>query len=180
MDEILAKRYADAFMKYAHDSIGLEKAIDDFKNIKIVLNGNPELIELLKAPEISSFEKNEIIDHLPGDYFTQEFRHFLKLLLKKGRIDKLNDIVEYIRVNYSFAGKTQVLLKASYPVDPDFFPRILQKFKDKFGKDIKLYFDLDGSLLGGLKAVMGNTVIDASIRRRLEDLRKNLQELKVA
>jgi len=179
MDEILAKRYADAFMKYAQDSIGLEKALDDFKNIKVALSENPEFIELLKAPEVSSFEKFEIIDSLPGNYFTQEFKHFLKLLLKKGRINKLNDIVEYIRVNYSFAGKTQVLLKTSYPLDLDFFPMILQKFKDKFGKEIKLYFDLDGSLLGGVKAVMGNTVIDASIRRRLEDLRKDLQELKV-
>ncbi len=180
MNEILAKRYADAFMKYALETIGLEKALTDCKHMKLILNKNPELIALLKAPEVGVTDKLKLIDSLPPEYFTQEFGYFLKLLLKKRRIDKLGDIVEYVRVNYSFGKKAQVLLKASYPIELDMVPQIIKKFKTRFGKDIKLYVDLDGDLLGGIKAVMGNTVIDASIRRRLDDLRNNLKESRVA
>jgi len=179
MDEILAKRYSDAFMKYAKETIGLGKAIEDCKNMKLILSENPELIELLRVPEVSASVKLQLIDKLPGGYFTQEFKNFVKLLLKKGRINKLIDIIEYIRVNYSFGGKKQVLLRTTYPVDLDLVPQIRDKLKEKFGRDIKLYIDLDESLLGGIKAVMGNTVIDASVRRRLDDLKKNLQEIRM-
>lgn len=179
MNEILVKRYADAFMEYAQDSIGRDKAIEDSKNIKLILSENPELLKLFKAPELGSQEKLRLIDHLLDKYITHEFKNFLKLLLKKGRINIVLDIAEYIRVNYSFGEKKQVLLTTSYPVELDLFPKILEKLEKRLGKEIKLYMDLDGSLLGGVKAVMGNTVIDASIRRRLYDLRENLKELRM-
>lgn len=179
MDEVLAKRYGDAFIKYARETISLEKAVDDCRNMKLILGENPELIQLLKAPEVSMTDKLRVIDKLPGDYFTQEFKNLVKLLLKKGRINKLSDILEYIRVNYSFGEKKQVLLRTSYPVDLDLIPRITNKLKEKFGRDIKLYIGLDGDLLGGIKAVMGYTVIDASVRKRLDDLRKDLKEIRM-
>lgn len=179
MNEVLAKRYADAFMQYAQGSIGRQKAIEDCKNIKLILNENPQLLKFFKAPEVSAVDKSQLIDKLPADYFTQEFKNFVKFLLKKGRIDKLVDIIEYVRINYSFGERKQVLLRTSYPVELDLFPKILEKLKKKFGKEIKLYMDLDGSLLGGAKVMMGNTVIDASIRRRLDDLRENLKEIRM-
>lgn len=175
----MAKRYADAFMQYARETIGLEKALEDCKNIKLILGENPELIALLKAPEVSAAEKLKLIDSFPGEYCTQEFGNFLKLLLRNGRIHKLNDIVEYIRVHYSFGGKKQVLLSTSYPVELDVVKQIIENLKEKFGSDIKLYLDLNGSLLGGVRAVVGNTVIDASIKRRLDDLRKKLEEIRM-
>lgn len=180
MDEILAKRYADAFIKYARETIGLEKAIEDCKNIKLILGENPEFITLLKAPEVGTAEKLRLIDSLPGEYFSQEFGYFLKLLLKKGRINKLNNIVEHIRVHYSFGVRRQVLLSTSYPAELEAVKQITEKLKEKFGSDIKLYLDLNGSLLGGVKAVIGNTVIDASVKRRLDELRKNLEEIRMA
>lgn len=180
MDEILAKRYADAFIKYAQERIGIERVVEDCRNMKLIISGNPELIELLKAPQLTFSEKNEIIDNLLSRHFTEEFLRLLKLLLRKGRIEKLADIAEYVRVNYSYGARAQVLLKTSYPIELDLVRKAIEGFKEKFGRDIKLYIDLDGSLLGGLKAVSGNTIIDGSVKKRLLDLKKQLREIRMA
>lgn len=180
MDEILAKRYADAFMQYTKDGAGLEKSIDDCKNIKKILSQSPELLELLKTPGLAYIEKTGLIDRLLGNYFSEDFIIFIKFLLKKGRIDKLLDIVEYIRVNYSYGNKVQVLLKTSYVIELNLLSEIAQKLEKRLEREIKLYITLDGSLLGGIKAIVGNTIIDSSVRRRLDDLRESLEGVKVA
>lgn len=181
MDEILANRYAAAFIKYAEQTLGFEKAVQECKNIKSVFTKNPGLLKLLKAPGIGLSEKSGLIDRALGTYLAEESRQFLKLLLKKGRIDKIIDILEYVRINYSHRGRAQVLLKTSYALDLDIIGDIKQKLEKKMERQIKLYIDLDGSLLGGVRVASGDTlIIDGSVRRRIEELRKNLHKIKVA
>ena len=179
-DEIVAKRYADAFLKYARSTCGQEKAISDFKNIKEALTENPQLSEFLESPAIAFSEKKVFIERLLSEGFSDEFGQFLKLLLRKGRIDKLTDISEYIRVTYAHGQRTQALLKTSFPLELELIGLIVERLERKFKKKIKLYIELDGNLLGGIKVIIGNMVIDGSVRRRIDELRGNLEAIRTA
>lgn len=177
-DEIVAKRYADAFLKYAREASIEEKAIEDIRNIKALLSENPQLIEFLRSPAIALTEKNAIIERLLSGGFCEEFGQFIKLLLRKGRIDRLGDIAEYVRVSYSHGRKVGALLKTSFPLELELIRLIVERLEKKFKKKIKLYIELDGSLLGGIKVIIGNTVIDGSVRRRIEGLKENLEAIR--
>lgn len=177
-DTIIVERYSQAFFKYAVPVIGFEKVILDCRHIKGIIRENPGFMEFLLSPEITFVDKNNFIEKVLGVDFSQVFKNFLLLLLEKERIDKLPDIVEYIRFNYAHEGEVDVLLKTSFPLDLDLIKEIKEKLAKMFQKKLKFYIDLDGSLLGGIQVVIGNTVIDGSVRRRIEDLKEKLERLR--
>ena len=178
-DDVIARRYADAFFSYASQTCGEEKAVEDWTSVRALLLENRELVvNFLDTPTITSLEKEAFIDKFFGEGFSAELRQFLRLLLKKDRIDKLWDIAEYIRVSYLYGKKTRALLKTSFPLELDLIRLIIEKLEHKFQRRLKLYIELDANLLGGVKVIMGNTVIDGSVRKRLEGLKTKLDAIR--
>lgn len=180
-DDIVAKRYADAFLSYACQSVSAEKAIEDFKKARDILSENKGLIlDFLEAPAITFLDKNAFIDKFFGEGFSEEFRQFLKFLLKKNRIDKLWEVAEYVRIAYFHGQKARALLKTSFLLDLELVQLIIDSLEKKFQRKIKLYIELDGELLGGIKVIIGNKVIDGSVKRRIERLKETLETIRTA
>ncbi|MFA5118559.1 MAG: ATP synthase F1 subunit delta [Candidatus Omnitrophota bacterium] len=178
-DRIVVNRYAEAFLGYAKEGAHRLQAVDDLKGLKALMNNNPDFFEFLCSLEITLSEKYGFIDAVLGDAFLPETKQFLKLLLEKGRIDKIADIIEYVRVKYSHYGESEVLLRTSYLLDLDLIKSIEKKLEEKYARRFKFYIDLDSTLLGGVQIIIGNTVIDGSVRRRLDELREKLMAVKV-
>lgn len=178
-EQILTKRYADAFVDHARETLSLEQIVVEIKNLKRIISDNPDFFAFLLHPEILLAEKYEFIEILLKKNFSEEIRQFLKLLVEKRRTGLILRIADYIRVHYSPTEAIDVLLKTSYAIDLDIIAAIKEKLKEKLKKNIDLYLELDANLLGGVQVVIGNTVIDGSVRRRLDDLREKLNTLKV-
>ena len=104
---------------------------------------------------------------------------FLKLLLDKKRFDIFPDAAEYLRAKYSHHGQVDVLLKTAFPLELDLIKKIEEVLKNKLKKNLRFYIDLDGDLLGGVQVIIGNTIIDGSIRKRLEELKHKLTTLEM-
>lgn len=175
----LASRYASAFMEYCHRTIGFEKALIHLNKAKQLLVDNHELAKVLKSPEIAHKDKYSIIDKVFADEFSDEIRHFLKLLVDSRRIEFFYDIVEYARMKYMHEGMEEVLLKTSYPLELGLIKKIEDSLEKKFKKKFKFYIELDGRLLGGVQVVMGNTIIDGSVRKRLDELKEKIKTAEV-
>ena len=180
MSEILTKRYADAFLGYAKDSIGTDKAIEDLQNAKRTIRNNPDFKYFLESPEIADFEKNELIDKIFTEDFSDEIRHFLKYLIKKSRISMFVEIAEYARITYSHGVALEAILKTSYPIDTGVMRRLRSALEKKFSRQIHFYIELDASLMGGIYVRIGNMIIDGSVRKKLEEMKEKLMALKVA
>ncbi|MFA5063282.1 MAG: ATP synthase F1 subunit delta [Candidatus Omnitrophota bacterium] len=176
---IVVKRYSEAFMDFAKETIGLKVAVDEFKALKLLMQSNPEFEEFLASFEVSENEKSDFIDKVLGEDYSREFRQFLKLLIEKKRIDKLHDIADYIRVAYAHLGETEAILKTSFPLDLDLIKEIKDRLERKFNRSFRFYIDLDGSMLGGVQVIMGNTIIDGTVARRLSDLKEKLLTVRV-
>lgn len=175
----LITRYAEGFLEYAKEAIGFEQGLEELKKVKGVFRDNPQFPEFLENPAINYTKKCDVIDKVLISGFSREMRDFLKLLLKKGRIDKIVNIAEYAIIKYSHGKSLKTLLCTSYLMDT----QLMKKFKDALESRLKtklqLYVDLAPDLLGGARVVMGNKVLDGSVKRRLEDLREKLLAAKV-
>jgi F-type H+-transporting ATPase subunit delta len=178
-DNILVKRYAESFLDFTREKTGLAKALEDTGNFLEVLRRHPEFLDCLKSFEITQAEKQGLIDGLLEQGFSEDFCRFLKFLTVKGHSDKIVEIAQYVRASYAHAGETTALLKTSFPLDLDLVKTIEEKMEEKFKKKFRFYIELDGNLLGGVQVVFGNTVIDGSVRRRLVDLKDQLQKVNV-
>jgi len=180
ISQIVVKRYAEAFIGFARETIGLDKALEELKSLRgNVMRDNPEFLDFLENKEMTFAEKCDLIDKVLDDNFSQETKYFIRLLIDKGRISILNDVIEYIRVNYSYGEQLEVLLKTSTPLDLPLIKKIQDKLSAKLHRKLKFYIDLDGDLLGGVQVRVGNKLIDGSVRKRLDELREKLLTVRV-
>lgn len=178
-DEVVIKRYADAFLSYAKDTIGFDKGIDELQGVKRIIRDNPDFGHFLESLDIADDEKDPVIDRILGEEFSAQTKSFLKLLLKKNRIGMFTDIAEYARINYAHGAEVDGVLKVSYPLDTDVMERIKGALEKRLNKKLHLYVELDSTMLGGVRAHVGNIIIDGSVRKRLEDMKDKLLALKV-
>ena len=178
-DLVAAKRYGEAFVSYARDTSGIDKAVEDCKNIKDLIRDNPEFLSLLRNPVMTFSEKSSFVDLLLGNDFSVEFKHFLKLLMEKKRIDCLPEISEYLWAAYSHRAQIAAVLKSAFPLDAGSVGSLKSILEKRFKKQVKFYVELDKNLLGGVQVSIGNRVIDGSIRRGLDDLREKLSLTRV-
>ncbi|MCX5693574.1 MAG: ATP synthase F1 subunit delta [Candidatus Omnitrophica bacterium] len=173
-DKAVVSRYAEAFLSFARANCGENKALEDLVMVKNTIRDNPGFGQLMDNPEISFAEKCAIIDEVIKDGPAEETRNFLKLLLEKKRFNIFLDVAEYLRAKYSHQGQVDVLLKTAFPLELDLIKRIEEALKNKFKQNLRFYIDLDGSLLGGVQVVIGNTIIDGSVKKRLDELKDKL------
>jgi len=179
---VLVKRYADALMSVAKSRGRTEDLLESIKFLRAqVLALHADFLVTLQDPGISVLEKRQLIDAVLADGDAVVLlRNFMKLLVARGRINLLHDICEWVRIHYAHVGEEDALLRTSFPLDLDVVKAIKDRLERMFNKKLHLYIELDGTLRGGVKAMVGNTIIDGSVARRLTDLRERLISTRVS
>jgi len=170
--EIVTKRYCEAFTDFTKSTIGLERCVEEVKSLKNIITNNREFMELLLSPAITKNEKFKFIDQVLGGNFSQELILFLKLIVEKNRTVWLVNMLDYIRVNYSHGEAVDVVLRSANLLDLETIRKIQEKLQNKLQKKLHFYLELDPSLLAGVAVVIGNTVIDGSLKRRIDELKE--------
>jgi len=173
-NRVLVSRYAEAFMNYAKEGVGIDKAASDIKGVRDIMRENNDFKKCLENPEIPFIEQCHIIDQVLAEDFSPEVKHFLKLLIQRRRIDLFWDISEYIRLNYCHEGAEEALLKTTLPLDLELIQKIKDIFEKKFNKKLKFFIELDSRLLGGIQVVVGNKIFDGSVKWQLANLKERL------
>jgi F-type H+-transporting ATPase subunit delta len=175
---ILAKRYAEAFLSFAKPTIGFERAVEEIVALKLLLCEVPSFKLFIESRWIPYGAKCQALDAALKD-FSQETRQFLKLLLNKGRITELLQVVDYVRNTYEGGEAINALLSTSYLLDEDLVEKIKTKLETKFKKKLRLFIKLDPDLLGGVKVSLDHKLLDGSVASRLEALKTKLKTVKV-
>lgn len=175
----IAKRYADGYLEYVSGTIGFQNGLEELKRAKNIFRKNEPLKNFLKSPEFTPSEKTDILEKVFHDGFSKDTLNFLKLLLKKGRIEELEEIAEYARIKYTHAEEINAVLKTSYMIDTDTLEKIKDILENKLNKKLHLYIDFDADILGGVRIKVGNTIFDGSVRRRLEELKEKLLRINI-
>jgi F-type H+-transporting ATPase subunit delta len=178
-EKLIAKRYAEGFLSYCRDNIGFEEGLEELRKFKRLVRETPELLDFLESFEIGFNEKAAFIDRVLTGIFREEFCHFLKLLLEKNRISSVEEAADYAIHAYLHAGSQEAVLKTAFMLDSELIQRIKDGLERKLKRKVRLFLDFDPELLGGFQLIMGNTIIDGSLRRALKDMKEKLKNVKV-
>ena len=175
--KILARRYGEAFISYSEETIGLKRAVEEFKVLRWIIAENPGFVGFLTNQGVMQSEKVDFVEKVLDGNFSDEIRNFLKVLIAKRRINFLPDIADYIRENYAHEGALETVLTSAFPQDSDILQGIKAKIEKHTGRKVALYLAIDPDLKGGEQLVMGNKIIDGSVKQRLTELKEKLQAL---
>ncbi len=178
-NKVIAKRYAEGFLRAAKETLGLEPGIKELRNVRSILRDQPDVLRFLIAPVLTRAEKYEIVNRIFNEGFLDLTRNFLFLLINRSRVDLLNDITEYVRQTYANGEALEAVLQTSFPLDTEVLETIKQKTENKLNRRLKLYIHLDPDLLGGIRLTVGHQLFDYSLQESLGELKQRLMTVKV-
>jgi ATP synthase F1 delta subunit len=175
MEEI-ARVYAEALFEVAEQKGKLDQVREELGQFADALDADRELQVFFFSPYFSSAEKRNGIEKAVLDA-DPEFVNFLELLVEKHRMPVIFRIRRQFDDLWKRANrKLDVTVTSAIDLDPEVVGRIGSEIEGQTGQSVELSSRVDESILGGIVLQVGNMVLDASIRNRLEKLRKNVAE----
>jgi F-type H+-transporting ATPase subunit delta len=134
----------------------------------------PELRAVLRNPQIDPRTKARILDDLLGDA-DELLRNFLRLTAEKGRIAGIEEIVrEFERMVAAEERRLNVELTTAYELSDEEAGEIVEQIEQASGRKVEATRSVDPDLIGGMVLEAGSMRVDASVRGRLERLRREL------
>jgi len=173
MEEI-AEVYARALFEAAQDADALDRVHDELDEFVEALDQSQELQMFFFSPYFSSDEKKEGVDKvLEGA--DERTVNFLKLLAERHRMPVLFRIRRAFDELWAEEKKLlSVSVTSAVELDDKLVKEIGSRIEEQTGRDVELSSQVDPYVLGGLVVRVGNMVLDASVRNRLEKLRKQV------
>ena len=134
----------------------------------------PELRATLRNPQLDQATKVGLLDELLGGA-EELIRNFLRLTAEKGRIGQIEDIArEFDRLMAREERRLNVELTTARELSDDEVRELLQQIEGASGRKVEATRKVDPSLIGGFVLEAGSMRVDASVRGRLEGLRREL------
>lgn len=167
---VYAKSLIDAAEKVSKSDEVLQE-LDSFVND--VLKGVPTLELALTSPRLSADEKNRLIDAAIGRQANPLLVNFLKVVNAHGRLDCLAAINARAKEMLNeLRGRVDAEVIVAEEISEDQQSQIADRLRGLLGKEVILDVRTDPSILGGMIVKVGDTVYDASLANRLEQVRQ--------
>jgi len=140
-----------------------------------VLNSSEDLCIVMANSSISVFKKLEILDGVLKGRIDDKLLNFLKILVEKGRFNELEAINEaFCHMLEEKANRKTVEVFSPIELNFENKTNVLFKLEHKLGCEVVPVWKIDETLIAGLAFKFDDTVIDTSIRAKLEDLSKTI------
>jgi len=169
----LATRYAKSLLDLSIEQNQLEAVYADMKLLKGINKSNPDFVALLRSPIITADKKDKILDAVIGKNISQISMLFIRLLTTKKRESNLPEIVTAFLEQYNKLKNIQtVKLTTATPISDELKNSIIARVKSADSSAIEIETAVKEELIGGFKLEIGGTLIDASILRDLNDIKR--------
>jgi F-type H+-transporting ATPase subunit delta len=173
MEEI-SDVYARALFEVAKESGALDRVHDELGQFADALDTDRNLQVFLFSPYFSSEEKKEGIKRIVTDA-DERLINFLELLAERHRMPLIFRIRRNVDSMWAEENKLlPVTVTSAVELDEGLVNDIGKRIEEQTDRSVELSSNVDPDVLGGLQVQVGNMVLDATVRNRLEQLRKQV------
>jgi F-type H+-transporting ATPase subunit delta len=173
MEEI-AEVYARALFQAAQDHDVVDRIHEELVQVDDALREDNDLQLFFFSPYFTSDEKKEAVGRvLEGA--DERLVNFLQLLAERHRMPLLSRVRRQFETMWAEENRLlPVSVTSAVELDESLVEDIGRRIQDQTGRRVELSANVDPEVLGGLVVRVGNMVLDASVRNRLEQLRKQV------
>lgn len=171
-----AKRYALALLELCDEDQSHARIQRDLQKFLGVYESSAELRGALANPSIPVESKRAIVEELLKRQIANRItRNFLLLLLDRGRISLLPEIVaDFVHRIDQKAGRVRAEVTSAVPLSSIDSSRIQRALEQMTGKKVTVETRVDPALIGGVVTRIGNVVLDGSVKNQIETMREHL------
>jgi|TARA_Y100000817_G_scaffold250425_1_gene202799 F-type H+-transporting ATPase subunit delta len=173
-----AERYSLALYELSNESKLLDKIEEQSLSVLTLINKSEGFSNFIKDPTIDQADLLKTVDTISKVYnFETLLKNFLSFLIKKRRFFFIERILKsFIEICSKKRGELKAELKSAKELSNDEIIKITEELTKNFSSKIKLNYTHDKSLIGGLVVQVGSTMVDTSIKNKLQQIENRMIE----
>ncbi|MDQ4131973.1 MAG: ATP synthase F1 subunit delta [Actinomycetota bacterium] len=167
--------YATAIFEVARAEGSLSEVEDELFRFARVLEGSDQLRTALTDSSLPPDKRQAIIEDLLDGKASRVTSSLVSFVVGTGRGRELPAIIDRLVERAAAERQHEVAeVRSAVPLDDDVKERLATALSNNLGKKVEVKVVVDPSVMGGLQARVGDTVIDGTVRHRLDTLRESL------
>lgn len=175
MADRLVQGYAEALFRIVQAEGELDRVEDELFRFGKLLEQNHELKQALSDQGIDKAQRDKVLDELLADKVSPHTLGLLSFIVAQGRARQLPQILEQLSQLAADARQSVIAeVRTAVPLDDAQQAELAKSLSHATNKKVTVKVIVDPSILGGVVAKVGDTVIDGSIKRRLDQLKEQV------
>ncbi len=168
----IARPYAEALFKaQASDLAGTAAWLDELAAVA----GNDQLQQFADNPKVTDEQVFELISGVVRTALPEAGKNFLRLVIENRRLGALSVVAEQFRALKNAQGGTaDAVVYSAFPIDASALADLSATLEKRFARKLNVSVQQDESLIGGIRVVVGDEVLDTSVKARLEQMKAAL------
>ena len=164
----IARPYAEAAFKLALEGGNLQQWSDTLELIDTVVRAE-EIASRIGDPNVAEHALESLLLGIMGDRLDGHGRNLVQVLTQNGRLELMPQVrALYEELRREHEGVAEAKVISALPISDDQVRLLLAALEKKYGRKVSAQVEVDPELIGGARIVIGDKVIDATIRGRLE------------
>ena len=173
-----AGRYSLALYELASENNVLSQVEDQSLSLLNLISSSKDFLNFIKDPTNSQKDLFNVIENISNDNKLENLlKSFLNFLVTKRRFFYVEQILKnFIETCSQKRGELKAELKSAKELSSDEISKITEELTKNFSSKIKLNYKHDVSLIGGLVLQVGSTMVDTSIKNKLQQIENRMIE----
>ena len=165
----VARPYAEAlFQSASGDLDGTTQWLDALAAVA----GDAQLQQFADNPKVGQQQVFDLMTEVARVPLPEAGRNFLRLVIENDRLAALPEVAQQFRaMKNARSGSSDAVVYSAFPIEPGQLGDVEQALEKRFGRKLNVSVQQDGSLIGGIRVVVGDEVLDTSVKARLEQMK---------
>jgi F-type H+-transporting ATPase subunit delta len=169
----IARPYAEALFK----AIGPQdaQAVSQQVGALAAVAADPRVRQFADNPKVSTAQVFDLMTSVAGVFIGDGAKNLLRLLIDNGRLAALPAIAsQYHTLVNASSGVSDALIESAFPIDAVQLAEVQTALEKRFGRKLNASVALKPELIGGIRVVVGDEVLDTSVAARLQQMKTAL------
>lgn len=172
----LVRGYAEALFSVVRAEGEIDRVEDELYRVGKLVESNHELAQAISDKSVDRSQRVKVLEELLAGKVSEHTLGLLTFIVAQGRARRLSEILEELSAMAARSRNSVIAeVRSATPLDADQRTQLAEALAKNTGKKIELKVLVDPSLIGGVVAKVGDTVIDGSVKRRLEQLKEQVR-----
>ena len=169
----IARPYAEALFK----AIGVAdaQAVSEQVNALAAVAADPQVLQFADNPKVEPAQVFDLVTSAVPGFIGDGAKNLLRLLIDNGRLAALPAIAsQYHTLVNARSGVSDAVVESAFPIDGAQLAGVQAALEKRFGRKLNASVVVKPELIGGVRVVVGDEVLDTSVRARLEQMKTAL------
>jgi F-type H+-transporting ATPase subunit delta len=165
----IARPYAEALFKSAgNDLTGTAQWLDALAAVA----SQPQLLQFADNPKVGNEQVYDVVSDVVRVQLPAHAQNFLRTVIDNGRLVAVPEIArQFHEMVNAQGGSSDAVVYSAFPISQEQIGAVAQALEKRFRRKLNLTVQEDASLIGGIRVVVGDEVLDTSVRARLEQMK---------